>query len=407
MPQPIASPTITMTAAEARQLILTHQGLWPPRQLENPDDILAFIRRVGCIQFDPIQITLRNADLVLQSRVNQYHPGILENLLYTERRLWDGWDKMAAIYPVEDWPFFSRQRQAMEKSFDIGQNEAMQAAPFILEQLKERGPLSSLELETTGSIPWMWGNFVRLERACLEALFARGEIAIHRRVSARRYFDLVERLLPAEILTTPDPNPCLENYQDWHVHRRIGGIGLVRPGGADSWLGIRETKSPERKQTLLRLVDQGKITPIAIEGIKNEVFFAQADTLADQPAENPAVEPRAALIAPLDNLIWDRELVRMIFNFDYTWEVYKPAEKRQYGYYVLPILYGDQFAARCELSLDRKNFILQVKGWWWEPNIQPDGRMITAIQDCIDAFKNACGARIVQAVPGLENGFPL
>lgn len=100
----------------------------------------------------------------------------------------------------------------------------------------------------------------------------------------------------------------------------------------------------------------------------------------------------AAFIAPLDNRIWDRELVRQVFSFDYCWEIHKPKEKRAYGYYVLPVLYGDRFVARVEPVFDKKARVLAIAGWWWEKGIRPNAAMRDALRTCVAEFAAYLGA---------------
>ena len=114
----------------------------------------------------------------------------------------------------------------------------MQIAPEILESIRQRGPLSSLDIKNDQSIDWLWGVETRLPRAALELLYFMGEVGIHHRVNTRRIFDLNERLLPPELLNSPDPNPTFESYQQWHVFRRVGGLGIANPGGTEHWLDI-------------------------------------------------------------------------------------------------------------------------------------------------------------------------
>ena len=121
-----------------------------------------------------------------------------------------------------------------------------------------------------------------------------------------------------------------------------------------------------------------------------QVFYirAQDSSLLDSASGDLPADPKAALLAPLDNLLWDRGVVRRIFDFDYVWEVYKPAEKRLYGHYVLPVLYGDRFIARCEPLLDRKANQLVLRNWWWENEVTPDEGILNALRDCLSAFRD-------------------
>jgi uncharacterized protein YcaQ len=400
---------ITLTKTEARRFLLAHQRLWPPWQLRGKAGIMDYVGHVGCVQFDPINVVGRNPDLVLQSRVSGYRPEMLEELLYTDRVLLDGWDKVSSIYAAEDWPCFARHRATMRERHGSpsGQplvipppvvdqirqqggphNPPMAAAPFILDAIRERGPLSSIDLKLEGKIDWSWGQEARLVRASLEVLYAIGELGVHHRVGTRRAFDLIERLLPAGVLAAPDPNQTDEAYQDWHVLRRVGGLGLANPSATDYWLGIHGVKTRERRAALARLTERGEIVPAAIDGVPRRTFFIRAIDLPtlDDVRSGDAAEPRAAIIGAMDNLMWDRDLLRWVFDFDYVWEVYKPAAKRKYGYYVLPVLYGDRIVARFDPSFDRETRVLTINQWWWEEGIEPDGAMEGALLQCFDQF---------------------
>jgi uncharacterized protein YcaQ len=334
---------------------------------------------------------------------------MLEELLYTDRALLDGWDKVSSIYSSADWPYFGRHRAAMRQRHGSpsGQplvipppvvdeirerggphNPPMAAAPVVLAAIRERGPLSSIDLKLEGKIDWSWGKETRLVRASLEVLYAMGELGVHHRVGTRRAFDLIDRLLPAGLLAAPDPNETDEGYQDWHVLRRVGSLGLANPSATDYWLGIHGVKTRARRAALARLAERGEIVPATVEGVPQRTFFVRASDLPVLDAVRGRVEPetRAAIIGAMDNLMWDRDLLRWVFDFDYVWEVYKPAAKRRYGYYVLPVLYGDRMVARFDPSFDRNARVLTISNWWWEEGIEPDGTMEGALVECFAQF---------------------
>ena len=391
----LPAPSLTLSKREARRLMLAHQQLWPPRQLEGPAGVLDFIRRVGSIQYDPINRIGRNPDLVLQSRVTEYRPALLESLLYAERKLLDGWDKMASIYAVEDRPYFARWRELERSYHDRDDHPPMEYAPQVRQAIQERGPLCSLDIKHKETVDWFWGVPVSLPRAALEILYGSGELVVHHRMGSRRYFDLAERVLPADLLATPDPNPDPVSYQEWHVLRRLGSMGLARPQAGEQWLGIAGVKSPQRLRTLTQLVEQEAVVALAIDELPGQAFFMRAAELPllERLRQEDAAPARAALIAPLDNLLWDRELVRSVFDFDYVWEVYKPAAQRRYGYYVLPVLFGDRLVARVDLALARKEAALTLIDWWWEPEVRVDERLEAALVDCLAGFMRTVDAR--------------
>jgi len=403
---PLPEPTLALERQQARRFLLAHQGLLPPRGLEGKRGVLDFIRHVGCIQFDPIDRVGRNPDLVLQSRVAGYRPQLLEELLYSDRALVDGWDKMAAIYSTLDWPCFCRHRDLMRRRHGDPLSPPMQVAPFVLEAIRERGPLKSRDLEHEERIVWSWGHPTRLVRASLEVLSAMAQVHTHHRVRSVRYFDLIERVLPAEIIAARDPHPKEEAYEDWHVLRRVGGLGLAPSSGApEYWLGIPGVKTAEaRRAVLARLVEQGRLVAVRVEEAPRRTFFLRTQDLPTlAKTEEVEAEPSAAFLAPLDNLCWDRELLREIFDFDYCWEVYKPASVRRYGYYVLPVLCGDRFVARFEPRFDKKTQTLTVAGWWWEKGIRPNASMRQAVVASLNAFARYLGAedvRLAEALAG-------
>jgi hypothetical protein len=400
----LPSPKMTLSKTHARRFLLAHQHLRPPRRLEGKAGILHFIRHVGCIQFDPINLVGRNPDLVLQSRISDYRPALLEELLYTDRALLDGWDKVASIYPTEDWPHFARRRDAMRQDHHYRTICPDDIAQRVIAAIRERGPLSSLDLKHEGSLLGFWGREIRVGNAALEMLYASGELLVHSRSGTRRFFDLAERALPADVLLAPDPHESDEAHQDWHVLRRVGGLGLANPGAAEYWLGIFGLKGDSRRVALARLTERGDLLSVAVEGANSRTFFMRAADLPTLEAvQNDLLpEPRAAIIGALDNLMWDRSLLRWVFDFDYVWEVYKPEAQRKYGYYVLPILYGDRFVARFQPEFDRKTQSLTVANWWWEEGVQPDGEMESALAACFREFARylpaasvALGERVV------------
>jgi uncharacterized protein YcaQ len=387
---------MTLTKAQARRFLLAHQGLWPPRGLEGKAGVLDYIRRVGCIQFDPLNIVGRNPELVLQSRVADFSPSMLRELLYEDRKLLDGWDKCGSIYCLEDRPFFHRLRERMRRQHGDSSRPATAILPQVRQAIEERGPLSSIDLDFDEAVDWSWAP-TRLARAALESMYAWGELVIHHRVNTRKVYDFSRRHIPAAQLQAPDPNPTDEQHHDWHVRRRIGGIGLVWNRAGDAWLGMSKIKSKERAAALARLLESGQVIEVRVEGVNTPLYLRTENrpTLG-RALDSDDLPPRATILAPLDNLLWDRRLVKVLFGFSYIWEVYKPAAKRQYGYYVLPVLYGDRFVARFEPVRDKESGALVIKNWWWEDGVSQSPDMQSALRHCFQRFQGYLGACSLQ-----------
>lgn len=396
---------MAISRRDARRFLLAHHRLWPPRRLKGKESVLDYIRHVNCIQYDPVNVVGRNPDLTLQSRIIDYQPEFLDQLLYSDRKLLEGYDKVQSIYPLSDWPYFSHFRRRSREKHGGSDNPPMQIAAQVKDAIRQRGPLSSLDLKSDDRIDWWWGVKTSLPRATLEILYLMGEVGIHHRVNTRRVFDLIERLLPEDLLAAPDPNETLADYQVWHVLRRMAGLGIANPAGADHWLEMLDLKSSRRREILKGLVENGDLISIRIEGLQDRTFFIRRKDLETlRYVQNiRAPKARAAFLAPLDNLMWDRNMLRWVFDFDYVWEIYKPADQRKYGYYVLPVLYGDRFIARFDPAFNKKARILTIQDWWWEAGIKPDQSIARALLQAFSLFGTYLSAEKITLAEKLSN----
>ncbi|WP_279230388.1 winged helix DNA-binding domain-containing protein [Thermohalobacter berrensis] len=350
------------------------------------------MRKVGCIQFDPLNRVGQNPDLVLQSRIKDYKPTLLQELLYTDRKLLDGWDKNMSIYSIEDWPYFERYRMNAYKKYKRKSKDLNKILPEVRKVLKEKGPLSSIDLKFDTKIDWAWAP-TRVSRAALESMYSWGELIVHHKVGTRKYYDFTEKYLPDNLLSTPDPNTSDKEYYKWHIKRRIRGIGMLWALSGGSWLGIKGLKKGIRTEILSELVKNDEVILIKVENIENPFYILKEDEeLLHRVLNGVCIEPQVSFIAPLDNILWDRKLVKKIFDFEYVWEVYKPVKERKYGYYVLPILYGDKFIGRFEPVLDKKSNQLVIKNWWWEPEVSITDNLHYALISALKDFLNYLGA---------------
>lgn len=407
--RPLPTADLSISMHDARRFLLAHQGLFPPRSLEGEAGTLAYLRRVRCVQFDPLDVVGRNPELVLQSRVRGFRREMLERLLYRRFRLVDGWDKQMSVWPVEDWPAFHRERQDARKAYDHAGSSTHAVVPAVRAAFEERGPLSSLDVEHEGKVDWPWGP-ARVARAAMESMWWWGELVVCRRVHTRKVYDLAARRLPRRILEAPDPHESPEAHREWRVKRRLRGIGLLWNRSGDAWLGIPGVKSPQRTAALQALRARGEVLAVAVDGIREPLYVAREDARllrevygAGRGAGASPDAAEAAILAPLDNLLWDRRLVRALFGFEYVWEVYKPAAERRFGYYVLPVLYGDRFVARFEPARDEDGALV-VRRWWWEDGVRPDDRLRAALRRCFREFRDYLGAPEIRPARGVVQG---
>jgi uncharacterized protein YcaQ len=227
----------------------------------------------------------------------------------------------------------------------------------------------------------------------MEALFVTGRIGIARRDGNRRYYDLIERLVPRDLLGRK------ESDEDALAHRllsRYRAVGLTTPVGTQTEVMYSAGTTAERKRRTERLVAEGRLIPVDVEGLKyTRYLIAEEEPILERTADPGSLPaPAISFLAPLDPLIWDRRMLRELWGFDYLWEVYVPEPKRRWGYYVLPMLFGDRFVGRIEPRLDRKSKTLAILGIWFEPDFSPmeEPRFVPALRDAVEAYRCFVGA---------------
>lgn len=393
---------IKLSNHQARQFILLKHGLLDEYKFIGKQGTLEYIRQTGCIQFDPVDSCGKNAELVLQSRIKGFTKQTLDELLYKDRLLFDYPDKNLSIIPIENWPYFERYRKAARDGGMNFEGLAELTAQAII-YIRQNGSVSSDELPLSGSkklywhshIHWSgnWGGESNAARSVLEQLYSTGEFIIHHKNGTRKYYDFAEKHLSADILTASDPFPDEFEHQKWRVLRRIGAVGLLWNRPSDAWLNIWGLKTPQRNEIFESLLKEGQILDLQIEGLK-DTFYCRAEDLPliEAVMQNPKFKPRCELLAPLDCFLWDRKLIKALFDFDYTWEIYTPADKRKYGFYVLPMIYGDRFIGRVEAVNDRKSKTLIIKNIWYEHDITPTKKLESAVSSCLKRFRkfNEC-----------------
>ncbi len=379
-----------LSQTAARRYLLDWQGLWGKKRFSGARGVLAYVQQAGCIQFDPLDICGRNADLVLQARVSGYTPRLLEEALYKHRVLMDGWDKNMAIYPTADWPHYARNRAYFRENPYDRENRALVAAvgDDLRARFAARGPLKPGDVDYGQKVEWAWAA-TSLSRAAMEALFFEGDLIVHHRSGTQRTFDLAERCVPQALFTAPDPFENQGEYDAWRIARRIAAVGLLWDKASDALLGVT-AKGAARAAAFARLQEEGRILPVTVEGVPGTLYAPQEALAYLEHAQTSRASaqkpPRTECIAPLDNLLWDRKLVEAVFGFYYRWEVYTPAKQRQYGYYVMPVLQGDALVGRIELVRQRAQGTLLVKGAWWERPVDMDG-----VKEALDRFTAMLG----------------
>jgi uncharacterized protein YcaQ len=392
------SQTIAISADHARRFLVRRHLLDPPRSLPaEAASVLHVVDRLGSLQFDPLEVPgARNHDLVLHDRIAAYRRDWLEQWLYgADRRLIELYNKSLNILPISELPHYRVAWELAAAHYrDRLLRDQADVAEAILKRIESDGPLSTAAFkEHSHAIDWWWAP-TPAARAVMEALFVSGRLGISRRDGNRRYYDLIERLVPAEMLEQREPEDEALRHRLWS---RFRAIGLMDSSGRAEVIYGTGT-AVERRRRTAELVESGHLLPVEVEGLQGTRYLpAEEADLLDATHRPASHAPGVSFLAPLDPLVWDRRLLLDLFGFDYRWEVYVPAAKRRWGYYVLPILFGDRMVGRIEPRRDRSSPDLRILNVWFEDGFEPmeEPHFVPALAEALRAYAAFAGARRV------------
>ncbi len=395
---------MNVSAEAARRFLVAHQMLSPARSIKGgPTAVLEVMRRLGSLQFDPIAVAGRSHDLVLHARVADYEPAWAD-LLYERREIFEAYNKGLSFVPTSAFPWF---RGTLSRSPARLLDENPEVAAYVLERIRADGPLSSLDFERKSGPTTDWfGARTNTVRAVLEAYAVTGVLGLARRDGNRRYYDLLERLLPADVLAHELPLIEQLRYKLLSRYRAHGLLGVS--GAGDIFSGIGPAKPdprlpgyPGRNALREELVEAGELVVVKVDGVSGKRFVVREEVaLLDAPPE-PATS--VAFLSPFDALVWDRKLLGSLFGFDYVWELFHPPDKRRWGWYVLPIVFRDSFVGRIEPRIDREVARVQVLDVWWQDGFAPrraEG-FVDAMRDALRAYLRFAGAERLEWTPHL------
>lgn len=339
--------SVAITVRQAREFLLRTLGLQKPFA-----NVAQALEKMGYVQMDPINVCGRMHDLILRNRVANYREGDLLNHAYQKspargRVAFEHYLPNLGIlvtFPVDAWPFLIRHMdlRSRHRSGYTGKLSSAeeQVARHILAELTDRGPLTSNDIEHDGRVKSAWGAPGRLVKVVLQKMFAHGRVLIADRRNFRRVYDLPERVMPHAQLKLKPP-PARET---------------------ERWLILQKLK--QRRLVTLRRQDVSLVDDLVqcveISGVTT-VYCLKADAhLLNATDGDSRTNSRPRLLAPLDPLIYDRKLTSRLWDFDYTWEVYTPPQKRTRGYYALPLLAGLELVGHVDPKAERKQKKLQV-----------------------------------------------
>jgi uncharacterized protein YcaQ len=360
-----------ITKDAARRLMLAVQSLDKPApQPAAKADVIEMIRRMGYLQIDTIHVVARSPYLVLWSRLGDYRPEWLEELL-AEGALFEYWAHAMCFVPIEDYPLYRRwMLDAMHaKSWPVGWavdwvRENPEKIEVVHSRMRENGPVRSAEFENKNRPPGGWWNW-KDEKNSLEALFLTGEVMIARRQNFQRVYDLRERVLPG---WDDAKVPTAEEVQRTLILRAVKVLGAAFPAWISDYFRMD-------KKTPLRIADElaaeGKLIPLTVEGLDGTAYLHPENLdLAGEIVGRREIPAFTTFLSPFDPLVSDRKRLSQLFDFDYTIECYTPAAKRCYGYFTMPILHNGRLVGRIDPKAHRTRKVFEVKTLHLEPGVE-------------------------------------
>lgn len=394
---------LTISKRSARRFTLGRQGLWPGRRWAGEQGLDAALRASEAIQMDPLNVVARSHDIALWGRVLDYQPAMLYRAAYERRQFFD-YGGSLFMYPMSELPHW---RLPMQYRSSVGRWAAFASAnPALLDEIRaelaSRGPL--------GNRAFTGGNRVKNYRGSKDSalalyyLWITGEAMIAHRQGFERVYDLTERIAPAEYqFVAPE-----EEAKAHFARKMLAFRGLVEERRWGTHLAnsvqMSRVDRVETQRWLAAFTEQRVIAPVRIEGSR-EPWLALSDDLADLNTIEAGGVPEAwrplaattdeevTLLAPLE-IVSARGRSRWLFDFEYLWEVYKLASTRRWGYYTLPILYGDTLVARLDPRYDRAARTLIINGFWREPDaITDEAAFMEALANGLARFGQFLGAR--------------
>lgn len=385
------APELRLTGHQARLLHLAAQGLLTrPRQRARKADVLAVVERLHLLQIDTIHVVARSPYLVLFSRLGPYAPGWLDELL-AEGGLFECWAHEACFAPMGDYGLHHAHREARaghwaHRIAERVRQEHGPALEGLLAQVRERGPVKARDFERArpaGAGGW-WGW--KAEKRWLEALFALGELMIARREGFQRVYDLRERVLGRVPGVAGQPLPGAEEAARALTVKAVEALGVTQARWVHDYF---RTARRLREADLEPLVASGELVPVTVDGWPSPGYVAASRLeLARRAAAGRLRATRTALLSPFDPVVWDRERARDLFGFDYRLECYTPARRREYGYFVLPVLWRGRLVGRLDAKAHRSAGRFEVRRLYLEPG----GRASRALVSDLAAALRECAA---------------
>lgn len=388
-------PLYTLSQAAVRGLMVAAQGLQqrPPSSALVPApatkaDVRQMIGRLHGVQIDTIHVVARSPYLVLWSRLGEYPPYWLDELL-DEGALFEYWSRAATFLPIEEYPLYRRlmldRLTWQERAWRQWMEEHADLVELLLTHIRAHGAVRSAQFARARAARAGWWNWSD-EKTALEGLWMRGDVMVANRCNFQRVYELRERILPD---WDDAQTPSLEAVYETFVLNTVKALGVTKSVWIADYFGLakKAVRSKQSAQSALeRLTHRGLLETVQVEGWEVPGYFHPDHRAAIEAATNGQIPvSRTTVLSPFDPLVWDRTRAQEVFEFNYRIECYTPAPKRIYGYFTLPILYNNALIGRLDPKAHRKEGVFEVKALHLEPGVFVDDDLVAALKSVLHA----------------------
>lgn len=353
---------VEISLSDARFLSLKNQKLLERDNHKTKKDLLNIIEKVSYIQIDTISIIERAHHHILWSRLPAYKKSMLDELLAKDKKIFEYWSHAAAFLPISDYRFSLLRKENYKQRNKEWAKKNKKILNFVKERITNEGPLQSKDFEHPPGKKSGWWDWKPAKEA-LEFLFHAGELMIAERKNFQKVYDLTEKVLPSKI-DTGKPS-----YEEFCEHLILNSINANGFASLREIFYLRRGDSKIPSAVINKLIEERKIIHLKISGVE-ENYFTTKENLKE--LKKTAFEKDVHILSPFDNIVIQRKRLKTLFDFDYVIECYVPAPKRKFGYYVLPVLFGDNFIGRIDAKADRQNKNFNILNLWFEAKAKPD-----------------------------------
>jgi len=369
------------------------------KAINNPtkQDVYNTIDTLGCLQIDTISVIERAHYLTLWSRLGNYEKTHLATLAYKDRKLFEYWAHAACYIPMEHYRYYVPVMKKREKEviprLQKRTGKGKELVDHVIQRIKDEGPLSSKDFDSKKKEKGGWWNRKK-EKVAMDYLYTAGILAISERINFQRYYDLTENVIPEGVNKEP---PTDEDRIRFYFEKTMKCLGAILPKDAREYYQHQRTRirmTPSKIEEWLQ--KQEDVESIELEGESRRYYCLKEDMYRLEEVDDDFDFDDVQLVIYFDNFMWNRDRIKRLFGFESKLEIYIPVDQRVYGYYHLPVIYGDEIVARIEPKMNRKEEQLIIRGYWTEPGFKETEHYRDRLEKNLEDFAAFHGAKTIE-----------